>query len=342
VAVGSGTLNDLTKLASHRNGRPYMVVATAASMDGYTAFGASITYQGSKQTFSCPAPTAVVADLDVICAAPEGMNASGYADLLAKVPAGADWVVADGLGVEPIDPTPWAIVQGGLRAAVANPAGVRNRDAEALRQLTEGLMLSGFAMQSSQTSRPASGAEHQFSHLWDMQHHVHEGKTTPNGFKVGIATLAVTGLYEYLLTRNLEDLDVASCCARWPSDAEREQRARGLFSQEDLTAVALKESQAKWVDAAALGRQLETLRRVWPELKGRLRQQLVPRGELRNMLLTAGAPVEPEEIGISRARLRASFEQAYLLRRRFTSLDLAERCGLLEPALNALFGPDGP
>jgi glycerol-1-phosphate dehydrogenase [NAD(P)+] len=225
---------------------------------------------------------------------------------------------------------------------VANPAGVRNRDAEALRQLTEGLMLSGFAMQSSQTSRPASGAEHQFSHLWDMQHHVHEGKTPPHGFKVGIATLAVTGLYEYLLTRNLEDLDVASCCARWPSDAERERTAQGTFSQEDLTAVALKETQAKWVDAGTLGRQLETLRRVWPELKGRLRQQLVPRLELKTILRTAGAPVEPEEIGISRARLRASFGQAYLLRRRFTALDLAVRCGLLEPALDALFGPDGP
>ena len=115
VAVGSGTINDLTKLAAHRAGRPYMVVATAASMDGYTAFGASITYQGSKQTFSCPAPTAVVADLDVICAAPEGMNASGYADLLAKTPAGADWLVTEALGVEAIDRTAWAIVQGGLR-----------------------------------------------------------------------------------------------------------------------------------------------------------------------------------------------------------------------------------
>ena len=70
VAVGSGTINDLTKLAAHRAGRPYLAVATAASMDGYTAFGASITYQGSKQTINCPAPTAVVADLDVICAAP--------------------------------------------------------------------------------------------------------------------------------------------------------------------------------------------------------------------------------------------------------------------------------
>ena len=138
VAVGSGTINDLTKLAAHRAGRPYLAVATAASMDGYTAFGASITYQGSKQTFSCPAPTAVVADLDVICAAPAEMNASGYADLLAKTTAGADWLVADALGVEAIDRTAWAIVQGGLREAVANPAGVRNRDPEAVRQLTEG------------------------------------------------------------------------------------------------------------------------------------------------------------------------------------------------------------
>src|ERR1041385_7402823 len=84
-AVGSGTINDLTKLAAHRAGRPYMVVATAASMDGYTAFGASITDRGSKQTFACPAPRAVIADMDVIAAAPAALNAAGYADLLAKI-----------------------------------------------------------------------------------------------------------------------------------------------------------------------------------------------------------------------------------------------------------------
>jgi glycerol-1-phosphate dehydrogenase [NAD(P)+] len=342
VAVGSGTINDLTKLASHRAGRPYMVVATAASMDGYTAFGASITYQGSKQTFSCPAPAGVVADLDVICAAPEGMNASGYADLLAKVPAGADWLLADALGVDTIDQTAWAIVQGGLRAAVANPAGVRDRNVEAVRQLTEGLMLGGFAMQSARSSRVASGAEHQFSHLWDMQHHVHKGRPPSHGFKVGIGTLAVAGLYDDLLSRKLEDLDVAACCAQWPSAAECEQTVRALFRQEDVLAVALTESRAKWVDAAELGHQLETLRGIWPDLKGRLREQLIPRPELKAMLLAVGAPVEPQQIGISRARLRASYEQAYFLRRRFTALDLATRCGLREPALDTLFGPDGP
>ena len=43
VAVGSGTINDLVKLAAHRLHRPYAAVTTAASMDGYSAYGASIT-----------------------------------------------------------------------------------------------------------------------------------------------------------------------------------------------------------------------------------------------------------------------------------------------------------
>jgi glycerol-1-phosphate dehydrogenase [NAD(P)+] len=121
VAVGSGTINDLTKLAAHRLNRPYMVVATAASMDGYTAYGASITHQGSKQTFDCPAPRAVLADLEVIARAPGGMNASGYADLLAKNVAGADWILADAMGVEPLDPSAWDTVQGLLRSWVVEP-----------------------------------------------------------------------------------------------------------------------------------------------------------------------------------------------------------------------------
>ncbi len=93
VVVGSGTLNDITKLAAHRAERPYMCVGTAASMDGYTAFGAAITQAGFKQTMACPAPRAVLADLDVLIHAPGPMNAAGYGDLLGKVTAGADWIL---------------------------------------------------------------------------------------------------------------------------------------------------------------------------------------------------------------------------------------------------------
>lgn len=222
VAVGSGTLNDLTKLAAHRLERPYAAIATAASMDGYTAFGASITYRGNKQTFSCAPPELVVADLDVLAAAPPELSAAGYADLQAKITAGADWILADALGEDSIHPEGWATVQHPLREALADPAGVRSGDPEAIRRLMNGLLAGGTAMLVTQTSRPASGAEHQFSHLWDMEGHRHRGKTPAHGFKVGIATAAVAELYERLLEMPLEQLDADALAAKWPAWEEEE------------------------------------------------------------------------------------------------------------------------
>jgi glycerol-1-phosphate dehydrogenase [NAD(P)+] len=342
IACGSGTINDLVKLAAHRLGRQYLCVATAASMDGYAAFGASITWEGSKQTFLCPAPKAVVADLGVISAAPAEMGAWGYADLMAKIPAGADWILADALGVEPINQNAWKIVQGRLSDMLADPTGVRAGSPAAVGRLIEGLMLSGFAMQTSESSRPASGAEHQFSHLWDMQHHTHRGRAPSHGFKVGIATLAVTALYEELLRQPIERLDVDRCCMAWPERDAYLAQARELLAQEDLRRVAEQEMSAKYCDRGQLREQLRRLREVWPELRERLQRQLVPLVKLQEMLVTVGAPIQPEEIGISRERLRASYWQAYCIRRRFTVLDLAVRTDLLDACLAAIFGPLGP
>ena len=341
VAVGSGTVNDLAKLASHRAARPYMCVGTAASMDGYTAFGASITYRGSKQTFLCPAPVAVVADLDVICAAPGEMNAWGYADLLAKVPAGADWILADALGLDEIHQQAWAIVQGRLRELVADPAGVRRRDPAAIGRLVEGLMLGGFAMQAARSSRVASGAEHMFSHVWDMQHHTHNGHAPSHGFKVGIGTLATTALYERLLAKEVKKLDVKSCCAAWPDEQSWIARATHLFGEGDLAEVGARELRAKYSSPAQLGEQLGLLKAAWPKLRERLESQLLPLTTLRRMLQDAGAPTEPEQIGISRERLRQTYWQASCIRRRFTVLDLAVRTGLLDACLDEIFGASG-
>ena len=234
VAVGSGTINDLTKLSSHLTGRRYMCVATAASMDGYTAFGASITAEGAKQTFSCPAPLAVLADTNIIRKAPGIMTASGYADLFAKVTAGADWILADWMGVEKIDETAWSIVQDGLHDALANPEGAAAGDDEAISQLVEGLMLGGFAMQWSKSSRPASGAEHQFSHLWNMEHHLNNGEHISHGFQVSIGMLAVTAFYEQVLRTPLENLDVEACCAAWPTPEELKKAALEMFVGTDF------------------------------------------------------------------------------------------------------------
>lgn len=337
VAVGSGTINDLVKLASHELGRPYMVVATAASMDGYAAFGASITRHGSKQTFSCPAPSGIMADPEVIEAAPVGMNASGYADLLAKNVAGADWILADALGLEPIDAKAWDLVQGSLNQWTGDPAGVARGDSHAIESLMLGLISSGCAMQWTKTSRPASGAEHQFSHLWDMQHHVHQGRTPSHGFKVGIGMLASSALYEALLAQPLESLDVERAVAGWPSLAEVEAQIRRQLTLPELAAKAVEEMQAKYLPREALRGQLTRLRRFWPGLKKRLREQLVSNVELRRRLAEAGCPVSPETIGISSSRLRGSYFEAYFIRRRFTVLDLAVRTGLLDAMLDRVF-----
>jgi glycerol-1-phosphate dehydrogenase [NAD(P)+] len=339
IAVGAGAINDLVKLAAHRCGRPYLVVATAASMDGYTAYGASITYRGSKQTFDCPAPRGVIADLDVIAEAPEGMNASGYADLAAKCPAGADWILADALGEEPINRAVWDTVQNQLRFWMADPGGVRRRDLESLRRITTALMMSGFAMQAASSSRPASGAEHQFSHLWDMEHHTYQGATPSHGFKVGIGSLASLALYEALGRLPIAELDIDAAVESWPDDDANRREIDELFGAGELAAKAHQESAAKLPDRAALAAQLETLRRAWPQLQRRLAAQIIPAIELRDHLREAGAACAAEQIGIDAARLRRSYRQAYHIRRRFTVLDVARRSGLWEPALDDVFRP---
>ena len=125
VAVGSGVVNDLTKRAAGELGLPYLTVGTAASVDGYSSFGAALrSPEGAKQTYPCPAPRAIVADLDVMRTAPKWMAASGFADLMAKVPAGADWILAYELGASEWHDSAWHTVQDGLKEAIGDPEGV--------------------------------------------------------------------------------------------------------------------------------------------------------------------------------------------------------------------------
>jgi glycerol-1-phosphate dehydrogenase [NAD(P)+] len=83
------------------------------------------------------------------------------------------------------------------------------------------------------------------------------------------------------------------------------------------------------------------LRATWPAIRARLEAQLLPSEEMQRRLALVGAPTEPEEIGITRARLRDSFSRAYHIRRRFTVLDVAVRTHTLDTLLEGLFGPRG-
>lgn len=342
IAVGSGVINDLTKYVSHVLGRRYMCVGTAASMDGYTAFGASITKDGNKQTFQCPAPYGFVMDSIIAAAAPKELAASGYADLIAKIPAGADWMLADLVGNDSIDEFSWELVQGGLRESLADPAAVHAGDIEKTEALSEGLLMSGFAMQAIQSSRPASGTEHQFSHCWDMENLCHEGKHVSHGFKVGIGTLASTAVVEFLLTKDLEALDVEKCVSEWKSWSEMEEEINNVFSGKPvLLSRGLNEARAKYVDKEGLRDQLGLIRDSWAEMKVKIKNQIIPFEEVRENLRLIGAPYEPEHIGVSRERMRTTFSYIPYMRSRFTALDVVYRCGMMDELLDKLFGKGG-
>ncbi len=317
LAVGSGTLNDLTKRASEELGQRYMVVGTAASMDGYTAYGAAITKDGMKQTLSCRAPLGCIVDSAVAASAPREMTASGYADLIA--------------------------VQESLREALSNPSGCASGDEREVRKLCEGLVMSGFAMQAMGSSRPASGTEHQVSHYWDMESLSFGGKPVSHGFKVGIGTLFSTKALEFLLRHDLSRLDVEKAVTSWPStfDALKATFPAIYGDRPAHIRRAEDEMSKKYSPPERLREELSTFQRVWPELSERLKAQLMPFEEVRENLRLAGAPIEPEQIGVTRSRFRETCRGVPYMRNRYFGLDLVERLGLMDELLGELFGPGG-
>ena len=342
IAVGSGVMNDLTKYVSHTLGRKYMCVGTAASMDGYTAYGSSITKDGNKQTFDCPAPYGFVMDPVIAAAAPKELAASGYADLIAKIPAGADWMLADVTGNEAIDQFAWGLVLDGIDEALGDPAAIFKGDVRKTEALAEGLLMSGFAMQAMQSSRPASGTEHQFSHCWDMEDLCFEGKHVSHGFKVGIGTLASTASLEFLLDQDIADLDIDRCVEAWKPWDEMEMEIREVFAgMPGHTERGLKETRGKYVEKEELRRQLEALKAAWPTLKEDIRKQIIPFAQVRENLRLVGAPYEPEHIGVSRERMRKTFSYIPYMRSRYANIDVVYRCGLMPKLMEHLFGKNG-
>lgn len=336
VSVGSGVINDLVKWAAFRNGRRYLTVATAASMDGYTSAGAALAQDGFKVTIPARAPVAMLADLDVIETAPAEMNGWGYGDLAGKVSAGGDWLLADAMGVGLLDDVAWRLVQDHLRGWLARPEGIADGRTESVARLLVGLTAVGFAMEFHGSSRPASGADHQIAHMWEMEGLSFNGRKVSHGAAVGVGCVASLALFDWLLAQDLSVLDTEDVLSRSPDLDARLTSLRKAIPDSRVAVRAEEELRAKSIDRGTHRERLERLRAAWPELKSRLGTHLLRTEEMAGMLAQAGCPAYACQIGVTPDHLLRTLRAAAYIRRRYTIFDLLHDAGLAEAAFSAV------
>jgi len=339
VAVGSGTVNDLTKLASYNRKIPYLVVATAPSMNGYTSAIAAVMQKGVKRTVDCHQPLWAVADLDILKAAPADLIAAGLGDLESKPTATADFRLSGRIRGGYYCPAPEGVVLDAEARVAEAAAGLKERDPEALALLTEALMLSGISMKLAGSSSPASGGEHLISHYWDMIAPDENRVEGWHGAQVGVATIVTATLYDFLQSIDPADIDVDALVA---AHAPLEDLKSIVLSRHGHRAEEVwREFSKKYPTAERLRRELTAIREGWEELWTDVGTTLRPPERIRNILTAAGAPVTMGGLGLESGHLRRAFSAAREIRNRFTVLDLAADLGVLESRAGQLLQASG-
>nr|WP_281167453.1 iron-containing alcohol dehydrogenase [Rubellimicrobium thermophilum] len=229
-----------------------------------------------------------------------------------------------------MSPGPWC--RAASKAGCRSPTGSPPATARRWRALFLGLTLVGLAMEAHRSSRPASGADHQIAHLWEMDDLHHNGERVSHGACVAVGAMAALRMFDWLLARDLTALDPARRAAEAPTLAAKEAEIRARFGPGEIAERAIEETRAKHVEGAALQARLTRLRDIWPDLSARLRARLWPAERMANHLARAGAPVEAADIGVDPAYLHRTILKARFLRSRYTVLDLLDEVGLLDHA----------
>ena len=319
-----------------------MVVPTAASNGGYTAYGAAIRMNGIKQSFPCPGPQAVLADTNIIINAPTELNQSGYADMLAKMTSGADWILADWMGIDHINEKAWKMSQSGFHETMVSVerimAGEPIDERKNIEKMMEGLLLSGLSMQVVKSDLPASGAEHQLTGIWEMERAVSGKDKMPHGKLLSIALLTVTAIYNKFLTCALDEvLNVDQIVKEWPSLEIYELQAHEALSKVGLEKLGMQVAVSNYVTPEKLSIELQQLKEYWPDVKDRLNQQVMPVRQLYDTLKIGGMPTKPSEAGISWEHVYQTVKCVPYLSKRFNVLSLVARTGYLNPWLDDLF-----
>ena len=315
VAIGGGTIHDLTRYAATEYDIPFVSIPTAASVDGDAATGAALTWDGLKRTVAGVSPRWILADTDIFSAAPSRLTASGVSDFLGKYISILDWKIAHLVTGEYICEEVCDLLEKALRDVSRVLEDIRFGDKDAIEKLMYALLLSGLCMQMVESPRPVSGAEHMVSHLWDLNV-LNEKTNALHGEQVGLGLLIVTDYYKKL-----------GYAIRHKKVTVKSETAKGLemsllehtFGKKGLLEGILTENTPNPLENI----DLEELEEQLPEIED-LIDDLPDADDMYAKLHDAGCVHEISNLGIDKEKVELTLQSSPYVRNRLTLLRLSK------------------
>lgn len=334
VGVGSGVVNDLGKIAADVAGIPYIIVGTAPSMDGYASGTSSIIRDSLKVSVNSRCPDIVIGDLDILAQAPMRMIQSGLGDMVAKYISIVEWKISKIINDEYFCDEIADLIIAALDKCVKNASGIVSRDKEAVRAVMEGMVLSGVAANYAGVSRPVSGMEHYFSHVWDMRM-VEFGRPADfHGIQCGIGTIDSIKVYEHIKKLAPSKEKALAYVKSFDYSAWSKELIKNLGKSAD----AMIENEAKEhkYDVAAHEKRIETIISHWNEIIDVI-NTLPSYDEIVALFDAVGAPKTVDEIGLSKEEEQMAFIISKDIRDKYIGSRLLWDLGELEDTANVLF-----
>ncbi len=206
IGIGSGVMQDLCKYCAHFAKIPYIIVATAPSMDGYASSGAAMILKGMKDTVPASLPYAILADTEVLKNAPMEMIKAGYGDIIGKYSALNDWKLSKAVNDEYFCQYIYDVTYDMILKTLDTAKGLLERDENSVKTLTEALMIVGIMMSFATSSRPASGSEHHLSHFFEITGIINGEEYFPHGIDVVYSTVITSKIRKLILNNEFPDI----------------------------------------------------------------------------------------------------------------------------------------
>ena len=331
VAVGSGVINDIGKILSNLTGRPYIIVGTAPSMDGYASASSSMTRDGLKISLPSRSADVIIGDTDILCQAPLHMMKSGLGDMLAKYVSICEWRLAHLITGEYYCEDVADLIRSALKRCTDNAEGLLRREEAAVRAVFEGLVIGGVAMNYAGLSRPASGVEHYISHVLDMRAVEFGTPMDLHGIQCAVGTRIAASMYEKLQTIT-PDRAKALAGAEAFDYTEHQRLLRELLGKGAESMIALEAKEGKY-DLTAHAARLEIILENWEQILRIIAEEIPPVQTLDHILDIIAAPKTLPEIGIDASLLPTIFRATKDIRDKYVLSRLAWDLGIEEELL---------